>query len=513
MAATNCDFYYPFDGTDRSVTASIERRFWAQMFTNGVLGGDGLKVEMISDTRGTISPGVAIVGGIVGGVTASKNLTLSTTLGARTYLVLRADTTSSVRKCTLDVVTSPQIDTTQTDLDAGAIIDLPLYQVDYDGSKVTIADLRTFANTYDKSVYENEFAALMDSFRDSGGEAFEGLIDQFQAVIAEADTENAGLYGAQGRQGFINPCFEVNQRGAESYSLTSGTTYTFDRWLARIGGAATASPVTISRQQDGQRAALVIANKQYASGSTAAASCIAQNIEGGVRRFCAGSKKFTVSFDARASSSGAKIAVEPVQYATSGGTGTALTAQTVELTTEWQRFSLTFTGTVNPAANDVLKVAFFFAWRGYSDRFGGDSNYQLNYQFANMQINEGDSGLPCYVRDYADELERCMRYYVALGFTSLSCGATLANTNQVMTSPIPITRRMYKQPTIKAIDRANVSGCASAQIASGTWRNGLTCEVSTSTVEAPVLIVTNTDSASVARVCFNSLVLDAEMYD
>lgn len=511
------DFYYPFDSIegDRKTVAATERRFWGALFTDGVVGSDAFAVTTPAEGSYTIGEGVAIIGGAVGGIVTPKTVTATPAAGAKVYIVLRLDTTSAARKITLEVVSSLAT-ATAAQLYAGGQLDLPLYSVEgRTGGGYGLLDQRAYCTSFDAE----QFAPLFDMFLASADSRASGLLaamqQQFDAEISSIKAETAGLYGSAGRQGFINPIFQVNQRGTARYSLSSGTTYTFDRWLCRIGGASTSAPVVVSRVQDGDRLALQVENKAYAAGSTAAASCIAQNIEGGVRQFCSDGKRFTVSFDAKASAPQV-LAVEPVQFMQEGGSGVAISAKTVNVTTDWSRYTLTFTGTETPTADqidDVLKVGFFFAWKGYSGRFGADQDAENMVYLANMQINEGTSALPCYVRDYGEELERCRRYYVALGFTSLSCGAVNATTKQVVSSPIPLTRAMRAQPSVTVTDRANVAGVASAEVASGSWRNGLACEASASAADLPVLIVTNTDTSDVTRIALNSVRLDAELTD
>lgn len=511
------DYYYPFDSIDgdRKTVAATERRFFNALFTDGVIGAGAFDAAETSAGVYSIGAGVAIVGGAIGGIINAKSITAQPAAGATMHIVLRLDTASDARKVSMEAVSSLAA-ATSAQLDEGGKLDLPLYSVTGNvGGSYTLLDEREYCTSFDNRRFTELFSAMLANMQKSAAAEIAAISQRFEAEVQAASTENAGMYGAAGRQGFINPAFAVNQRGADSYSLSGGTTYTFDRWLARIAGAATSTPVVVSREQDGQRIALVVHNKKYAEGTTAAASCIAQNIEGGVRTFCAGGRKFTVSFDAKASEACA-LAVEPVQFAKTGGAGASIAAQAVSLTTSWQRFSLTFAGTVTPAVDqmqDVLKIGFFFAWRGNSGRFGADQNAANTVYMANMQINEGDSALPCYVRDYGEELERCRRYYVALGFTSLSCGAQNASTGQVVTSPLPLTRAMRTQPAATFTDRANVVGAASAELEYGAWRNGLTCDMSAGSDDFPVFIVNNTDSSGIVRVCFNSVALNAELMD
>lgn len=511
------DFYYPFDSVngDRVTTAATERRFFSALYKDGVIGAESFAISFVSDGVFSIGAGIAIIGGAVCGNISAKEITAQPAQGVTACIVLRLDTTAKTRNVSLGVTEAPQTSTTQAQLEEGGILDMILYTVDgQTGGGYGVLDQRKYCRTFESDVLHAEYDRTIARISETAAKEIEFFGLEFSAALSGANAEIAGLYGAAGRQGFINPTFAVNQRGRSSYGLTSGTAYTFDRWQARIGGAAAASPVMFNRVQDGERMALEIDFPGFVDGN-AAAACIAQNIEGGVRTFCAGDRSFTVSFDAKASED-CRISVEPTQIVASGGAGVAISAQSVGVTTSWQRFSLTFRGNVTPSATqlaDVLKIAFFFAWRGYSDRFGTDQAQAVKVYLANMQINEGSAALPCYVKPYADELEACQRYYVSLGYVSLAVGATLASSNQVVTSPLPITRRLYKMPTVTPTDRANVAGFASVEVAAGGWRNGLACVISNNSADAPVFIVTNTDSAAVTRVCFNSLALDAEITD
>ena len=506
---SNLDFYYPFDSVsgDRKIMAATERRFWSELFGDGVVSADGFKLNTTA-TAGTfgIASGVAIVGGCIGGTTAKYQITARPAEGTSGYIVIRTDTNNAVRKMTLEFVTALQ-SATQAQLAEGGQRDLPLYKVTANaaGSSYTVSDLRKWANSFDKSEFSAQFDAMVANVKANAETAFDEQADRFEAAITAADAENAGTYGSAGRQGFINPRFAVNQRGSESYDVQ--TAYTFDRWMHKTTAAASA---TVTRVSEGMRRALKVTN---ASLPSTGRNTIIQAIERGVSTSAAGGQSFTVSFDARADSA-LRLFVEPIQYAKAGGSAVSIAAQEVELSTNWQRFALTFEGTITPAADaaDVLKVAFHYAWSNQS-QLGTDQSAAGTVYLANMQINKGTAALACSERDYAEELERCQRYYVALGPVSLSCGATIATNKQIVTGPLPLARRLYRYPYAKFTDRANVAGCASIELAEGGWRGGLACELSNLSQDHPVFVVNNTDSGAATRVCFNSLELDAEIMD
>lgn len=511
------DYYYPFDSVsgDRKITAATERRFWAELFGDGVVSADGFRLNTTA-TAGTfgIAAGVAIVGGCIGGTTAKYIMTARPAAGTSGYIVIRTDTNNAVRKMTLEFVTSPQ-SATQAQLTAGGQRDLPLYKVtaNASGSAYTVTDVRKWANSFDKSEFTTQFNAMVESVQASADAAFDAQAARFEAAIDAANTENAGTYGAAGRQGFINPTFTVNQRGQDVYSIKSGSAYTFDRWKALVDRATLPSAMTFETVQDGARHALKVGAKAFSSATTIGRAGFVQNIEGGVRTFAAGGKKFTISFDVKADSA-CNVGVDVNQIEATGASGIFI-ARTVDVGTEWKRISVTLTGSVTPTEAqkaDVLQVGFFVSFKGYG-RYSVDQSADNNVYFANMQINEGSAALSCYVRDYADELERCQRYYIALGPVSLSCGATLATNSQIISGPLHIMRRLYRYPEATVKDRANVEGCASIELAAGGWRGGLACALSNLSQDAPVFVVNNTDSGAATRVCFNSVEIDAEILD
>lgn len=510
------DFYYPFDSIDgdRKTTAATERRFFDALFADGVAGAGGFPISLVSEGVYTIGAGVAIVGGAIGGVVNEKQITAKPAAGVTAYIVLRLDTTSTVRKITLEVVTSVA-SATAAQLDEGGVHDLILYSVTgQTGGGYGLLDQRTYATSFDAKHWQDHVNSQVSGLINDGNSQVDAMVSEFDAAIADANAEIAGLYGAAGRQGFINPTFVVNQRGKASYGLTSGSAYTYDRWKAVVSGRALSEAMTLQTAQYGARHALRIDAKTFATGTaTVGRAGVVQNIEGGVRTFCEGNRSFTVSFDAKATAA-CRLGVEAKQIRESGGAGTDQVSM-VNLTTEWQRFSVTFLGTSGLEAeqlSDVLQIGFYWSFTGYT-RYGDDQDAANTIYLANMQINEGTAALPCYVKPYGEELEACQRYYAAFGLVSLSVGATLATSNQVISSPLPLSRRLYRQPDVSFTDRTGAAGVASVEVAAGGWRNGLTCVVSGNSVDNPVFVVTNTDSAAVTRINFNSVAVNAEIDD
>lgn len=505
---------FPFDSVDgdRKITASAERRWWGALFSDGVVGADAFKVASFSASSFKHTAGVCVVGGAIG-VSIGGTVLLSDSglaVGVPVYIVARVDTNTAARKIQTIAVRNVETATAEQ-LENGAVHDLPLYKITLNSvGSVTATDIRKFANSFDKAIYSEEFAQVIAETKGEAQGEFDALAASMRAALAEVNAEIAGLYGSVGRQGFMNPTFDVNQRGAAEYVNEGGSAYTVDRWRSDVIGDV-AGGVVVSTVQDGARHALKVETKPFASGNATAYSAISQAIERGVSTFCAGGESFTVSFDARADVP-ALLYVEPMQFAQEGGNGAAITAKVCQLTDEWERYSVTFEGTMTPETGaDLLRVAFVYAFKNMP-AYGGTQDDANAFYLANMQINKGSAALPCYVRAYGEELEACQRYFAAFDGLSLSVGATLATSNQAITSPLPLSRRMRKRPTVEAIDRAGVAGVATAEAVAGGWRNGLPFVVSTES-ELPVLVIKNTDGSELTRAVFRRVTADAEYMD
>ena len=502
------DFYYPFDSVngDRAITAAVERRFWGTLFNDGVVGANGFAITNVSPGVYDIGPGIGIVGGIIGGTKEAKRVTVTGDAGTSKYIILSANTYHAIRDVEIQTRATLQFaDANQ--LEQSGVRDLVLYRVDIDANgNQTVTDQRTYCTSFDAAQWAGKVADAVENISADAAAAIKDVRAQLDTMGNTIEAAAAGLYGGAARQGFINPQFLVNQRGRDIYSLTGGSMYTFDRWRVEVTGTAT-TPTRVDNIQDGARHALRL--EFPALGTGVAAVELSQSIEGGVRTFCTDARAFTVSFDAFALEA-RPLVVEATQYAEQGGEGVAF-AQTVNVERGWTRYSVTFNGSVELAETqlaDVLKVAFVPAWSGNAARFGADNASAGVVYFANMQINEGAQALGCYARPYADELEACQRYYVALGAVSLPVGPTAAATAH--TAPLPLTRRLYRMPTVTSTDRVGVIDRASVEVSSGDWHHGVTWTLSDDSANAPVFKVVD---AGASRVCFGSLALDAEITD
>lgn len=364
--------------------------------------------------------------------------------------------------------------------------------------------------TPDSAAMRQEFQTFMDEQEAYAQNSFQAIQDQADELISSITDNVSSMFGADGRQGFMNPSFRVNQRGKASYSLTSGNVYTFDRWMLRIGTLEANAPVVVSREFTGGKNALTIQNYVYKSGGIGA-SAIVQTIEGGVRTFCAGYKQFTVSFDAKATNP-QRIAVEPMQFASEVSDGVTIQAQIANVGTEWQRFSFTFTGSLDPAATDedALKIGFYFAWAGYQSRFGDVQNAENKIYLANMQINEGGTALLPYIPPVWADVQACRRYYRNSSTCQLTVGGQTTTARQVRTQELQFDD-MRKAPLFSFTDRAGAYNKASLYQVSGTYLDGLDAVVSTYRAKGVTLVITNT-GVTAASAILGSWEANAEYY-
>lgn len=299
------------------------------------------------------------------------------------------------------------------------------------------------------------------------------------------------------RQAIINGNFDVWQRGT-SFNITGSpfTLYGADRWRESVNAdGGTLPALTVTRQQ---LTAGDIPNSFYfhrittdGAGSALGNSSnytTEQPIENGTRLLCGLGKSVTVSFWARSSIPGKKLAINIVQEYGTGGTPSAseqLVGETFTLTNEWKSYTVTFVtntligktfGTNN---NDILRMRFWNQWGvNFITRLNAASAESFvgagDIDIAQVKVNAGDAELPFPPRSFAEELALCQRYYekslrlaVVPGSAadqSGLCVAQASNTSELFASIIfQVAKRIT--PTITLY---SYNGTASKVAAVGT---------------------------------------------
>lgn len=253
-----------------------------------------------------------------------------------------------------------------------------------------------------------------------------------------------------GRNLAHNGLFNISQRTGP----WTASGYTVDRWWLGLSGSNTASVtqqplIDADRAQLGNEAAKYSLQINY-TGTSGGSTSINQGIED-VRRLAG--KTVTVSFWARANVAGRQLGVLFYQrFGTGGGQSPDIvigSVAAVPITTSFQRYSLTVAlpslsgKTLGPNGDDHTMLQILFS----------DSSIGIQTAIASIwgvQLEYGSVATPLAVRDPADELALCQRFYSV----STAHALIYATTNQYwLVGPVvfPVTMRSYPTVVIGAV--------------------------------------------------------------
>lgn len=291
------------------------------------------------------------------------------------------------------------------------------------------------------------------------------------------------------RQALINGNFDIWQRNTTFTNPAHGD-YTADRWIVRNALGTPPANIVNSRQAltpgDIQGADWFYRIVPDGEGTPAANDYygIDQIIENGVRYLNGDGKYLTISFWARSSNAGRKIGTFlELSYGSGGSPSTVerLTGDAFTLTTSWQKFTHTIAmstlagKTFGTNRDDVISLRLWCNWNTtWDERFGESSSQGFTtsetIDIAQVQINAGETALAFQPQSYADELNRCRRYYIKFisetAYQSWGVGAGV-NTNTV-NIPIIFPVEMRTTPTLVTTGTASNYGINSG---SGTVAN------------------------------------------
>ena len=222
-------------------------------------------------------------------------------------------------------------------------------------------------------------------------------------VPAETGTVVTTASPSLGRRNLIiNGDHQVQQRGT-SFSTSGSDRFTSDRWALNPIGA---SPCSASIQFDStlQKNTLKV-TKETSTGDIQ----IVNKIEG-FKQFH--NKQFTLSYYVRASTS-------RDLYIGSGFMSTSefttIETTTVPATTQWQKFTRTFSSTDMSSYTEDGS-----SWLRLEFRLSGSSGGTVAagewIEFTDVQIELGSVATPFEHRSYGEELALCERYYQVHGF-------------------------------------------------------------------------------------------------
>ena len=221
-----------------------------------------------------------------------------------------------------------------------------------------------------------------------------------ELAAAETVQEARDLVSAGRKNYFINGSALVWQRGTSGISNSAYNNYGCDRWWLANGATSV------------DRSTTVPSGFQYSMKYTSngGSSTVGQAIEltaTGVSQFEAG-KEYTMSVWARTDSGESNLTFI-VFYRNSKYSGTNQVnwnpyAPTVgKMTTEWKKFTYTFTAPTVNSNNQILATEFSFNKTAY---------------FTGFQFEKGRNATEFEHRSYGEELALCQRYFQNIGTTN-----------------------------------------------------------------------------------------------
>lgn len=237
-------------------------------------------------------------------------------------------------------------------------------------------------------------------------------------------TPNA--YNLVGKNRIINGNFAIAQRNTSVTGVSNSTYPALDRWKYFLSGPT----VNVSQESFslGQTAVpgepeFYLRNTISSNSGASDFAIVAQHIED-VRTFAG--QTCTLSFWAKSSVSGNKIAIELNQSFGSGGSASSrvVTADSdaVTLSTSWQKFSVTLTlpsisgKAIDPSTNTSFLELYLWLTGGssYDSRASSIGNQSGDFDIALVQFEAGASATEFEHRPYTTELQLCQRYYFVL---------------------------------------------------------------------------------------------------
>lgn len=245
-----------------------------------------------------------------------------------------------------------------------------------------------------------------------------------------ADTR---LYTLDKRQELINGNFDIWQRGTLLLYSAPSAAFLADRWgfYANANGG-TLPTITLSKQSltsgelpNSSNYIRLNFNGDGIGFGTAAGGGLYQTIENGTRKLCGTGKTVTVSFWAKSDISDKKIGAFLIQNYGTGGPPTTqeiINGQHFTLSNTWKKYTITFvTNSLKNKVfgtndNDYINLTFYTFWStGNCARVGdtvAETKGNGNVDITQVQLCQGEFGLPFQYKDFPEELRDCQRYYI-----------------------------------------------------------------------------------------------------
>ena len=289
------------------------------------------------------------------------------------------------------------------------------------GDVLTAGDVNTFL--MDQSVMTFADSAARGSAIPSPTEGMVTYLDDTDALEVFNGTAFTGVGGGGATNAIINGAFEINQRG---FSSSTAAGYGFDRFENVLvgNGTTTFSAQTFtagSAPVSGQEATNFFRIVTTGQTGTDVLSSVDQKVED--VRTITPDTTWTASFYAKAGSGTPKIALEFIQNFGSGGSASVNTlAGQVTLSTNWQRFSVSFeapsiSGKTIGAGNYSDLRFYVSAGTDRNARTGSLGIQSNTFDIWGVQLEAGSTATPFRrnANSLQGELAACQRYYVRFG--------------------------------------------------------------------------------------------------
>jgi len=225
------------------------------------------------------------------------------------------------------------------------------------------------------------------------------------------------------RNKIINGDFQVFQKGSGGATAADNAYAKTDRFKYFISGVTTTQDqqsFTHGQTDVPGEPTYFMRNTLASNSGSSNYSILAQHIED--VKTCAG-QEVTLSFYAKSSVNGNKVAIEFNQSFGTGGSNrvtsaqTGDTAQLVTLTTSFARYTVTTTidsiagKTLGPSNTSFLELYMWMSGGSDYSRANGLGNQSGDFDFADIQLETGDVATPFERRPFHEQEHDCHRYY------------------------------------------------------------------------------------------------------
>jgi hypothetical protein len=299
------------------------------------------------------------------------------------------------------------------------------------------------------------------------------------------------------RNRIINGDFRVDQRGATTYDVSSGPTYTMDRWRSYCVGGGTLRAVRTGSLVGGS-SYYCVASAFVADASLAAGDVYIYNqcIEGlnvaDLLWGTANAKPITLSFNIGGNAS------YTLAISVQNSNNTRAYVTTIPVSTTYYRATITIPGdtsgtwlkdtgvglqisfvlgsgtTFNAPAANAWQAGNYISVAGASNIMATANNY---IAFWDVQLEPGNVATEFERRLYGTELLLCQRYYQQYGGGGqYPRKRSFTNASGYNLTPITFTQPMRATPTVVRVGNWSAGNCTSPQV-SGANQYGVNIQV------------------------------------